>query len=148
VDLLPADAAAGPARWLICFRHRSGLWWVDLIPGRFKHVRAFGCVPECDTWVFYDPCLRTTVFLARGAGARHLMLEWSRDAAVLAMTPLPREHLRVSPFSCVTAIQSILGLPGGALRPDALYRQCLRNGAQIVATAIPAALHPADRPAA
>jgi hypothetical protein len=150
MNLLSTDAAGAPTRWLICFARCSGLWWVDLIPGTYKHVRAFAYTAETDCYVFYDPCLRTTMVTARGAGARHLMEAWARNAAILTMTPLSAQRLRLSPFSCVTAIASLLGLPGGALRPDGLYRQCLRHGARIVdhEKPGPAATDYPDRPAA
>lgn len=147
MDLQLTDSAGAPARWLLCFTGRSELWWINLIPGRFKHVRAFSYTSQTDCWMFYDPCLRTALFTARGEAARSLMLAWSRGAVVLAMAPLADRHLRLSPFSCVTAIASLMCLPGGALRPDGLYRQCLRHGAQIV-DGTRSAANPADRPPA
>jgi hypothetical protein len=146
MDLLPTDAIGAPARWLICFQRGATLWWVNLIPGRYKHVRAFSFAPECDCWVFYDPCLRTAVTLARGSMARQMMVEWARDSSVLALTAGARQRVRFLPFCCTTAIASLLGLPGGALRPSALYRQCLRHGAQIVDGAVPTPIA-ARRPA-
>lgn len=134
MNLIPTDAAGAPARWLLCFHTRSDLWWINrFIPGRFKHVRAFAAVPDCDAWVFYDPCLRTTLSLARGASARAQMLDWTRDAVVLAMTPLPTLRVRLTPFCCTSAIASLLGLPDRwCVAPTQLYRDCLRHGAQIV----------------
>jgi hypothetical protein len=130
VNVLQTDGAGAPARWLVVFTTKSDRWWIRLIPGRFKHVRAFAYCHDTDCWIFYDPCLRTGILTARGAGARQLMLQWTRDAKVLSMEPGPHERIRPLPFACTTAIASLLGLPGGALRPDALYRQCLANGAK------------------
>jgi hypothetical protein len=129
MDLLPTDSIGTPARWLICFQRHSDLWWVErFCPGRFKHVRAFGYAREPDCWIFYDVALRTTVHLARGGAARALMLDWTRDAVVLAMDPLPGYRVRLPPFCCTTAIANLMGVRT-AIFPTALYRHCLRAGA-------------------
>ena len=130
MDILPTDGAGAPQRWLIVFR-RSGWWFV---PGRYKHARAFAFVPECDTYIFYDVGWGTTqIFLARGRGARAAMLQWTRDADVLAFAPrqVGARKLQFA-FCCTTALRHLLGLPGGTLRPDGLYRDLLRHGAEVV----------------
>lgn len=133
MDLIPTNSAGAPARWLIVFQPRSDIWWVNWTAfGHFKHVRAIGFVPETDCWVFYDVALVTTVLLARGAAARAMMLDWTAGATVLAMNPTGRNVVRRFPFCCTTAIAHLVGIRG-ALRPDALYRDCRANGAQIVA---------------
>ncbi|HEY1433074.1 MAG TPA: hypothetical protein VGF39_15820 [Stellaceae bacterium] len=104
--------------------------------GHYKHVRAFGYVHECDAYLFYDVQLGGTVLqLARGDGARALMTEWAASADVLVIEKLgisPSPIARFfQPLLCTTAIAHLLGLPGAlpCLRPDALYRACLKNGA-------------------
>jgi hypothetical protein len=136
MDLLPTDAASAPTRWMVVFKRRSDLWWVNLfVPGRFKHVCAFGFVPACDCWVFYDVGFeRTSINLARGRAARYLMLDWARDAEVLAMPKLQNAPVLYNSYTfiCTTAIAALIGIPG-ALLPDRLHAQCLRHGAEIVA---------------
>lgn len=133
MDILPTDAAGAPARWLLIFRRRSDLRWVNwLVPGRFKHVCAIAAVPECDVWVFYNVGFgRTSIFMARGAGARRMMVEWTRDSEVLVMEPHPAGSWFPA-FCCTTAIRQLIGLPGWCFAPTALYRDCLRHGARIV----------------
>lgn len=126
------NGAGAPPRWLVVFTTKSDRWWIRWIPGRFKHVRAFGYCHETDCYVFFDPALRTCIFTARGAGAHLLMMEWVENASVLIMPPGVHESIRWMPFFCTSAIASLLGLPARALRPDALYRQCLANGAKIL----------------
>lgn len=136
MDLLPTDAFGTPSRWLVVFRRKADLWWVNLIPGRFKHVSAFGFVPECDAWVFYDCGLWTSIYVARGAAARAMMVERTKDAAVLSLAA--RGHPaqpRFAAFSCTAAVANLLCIPTIALRPDALYRACIRHGAKIVGQA-------------
>lgn len=132
MDILPTDGAGAPVRWLLVFRRRSDLWWVNLIPGEFKHVRAFAYVAETDTYVFHDVGFgKISVFLARGAGARALMLDWTRDSVVLAMPPGPAITLQsFLPLICTTAVGILVGARGAL--PTWLFRDCLRLGAQIV----------------
>lgn len=154
MQMVSTDGAGAPLRWMIVFRRFSDTWWVRLLAfGEYKHVRAFAFVPECDTYIFYDVARgRTAMFAARGAGARALMLEWTENADVLAMAPLGDLHRLPLMFLCTTAIRHLLGLPGGALRPDRLFQDCLAHGAEIVhgtvRQASTAAGHTAARPAA
>jgi len=120
---------------MLIFRRRSKSWWVNwLVPGRYKHVAAFGYVHETDCWIFFDAWLGgTTIQVARGDAARAMMVAWTRDADVLRMDALPP---RTSGFLdlrmlCTTAIAHMLGVPG-ALLPVTLHRQCLDHGAMIV----------------
>lgn len=130
MDILPTDGVGAPVRWFLVFHRRADLWWVNLIPGRFKHVRAFAYVAETDTWVFHDVGFgRIGVSLARGAGANARMAEWCDGATLLSIAPRITERLTFFPFCCTTVIANLIGLPTHALRPDGLYRACLRAGA-------------------
>ena len=63
------------------------------------------------------------------------MAEWIAAAAVLKIKAFPRVKFKPRLiFSCVSVIRHMLGLPGsfGALSVDALWRDCLANGAEIV----------------
>jgi hypothetical protein len=129
---LDTDVTGAPTRWLVAFDRVAASWWSSLIAcGHYKHVRAVGYVYDLDAYVFYDVQLAgTRIQLARGAGATALMLEWAENADVLAIEPVSNRgrYLRLRPLLCTTAIAHLIGLPG-ALRPDALYRQLLANGA-------------------
>jgi hypothetical protein len=119
-----------PARWLLVFDREAATWWMSLIAlGRYKHVRAIGYVHDADAYLFYDVQYGgTTLQLARGKGARQLIAGWIADADVLAIEPRCHISFPVRCLLCTTAIAHLVGLPG-ALRPDALFRQALRNGA-------------------
>lgn len=132
--LLPIDAIGTPSRWLLVFNRRASSRWTSFIAlGRYKHVRCFGYVADADAYIFYDVQFgRTILAVARGDGARRLMLEWCQDADVLAIISSPSHEaakIIVTPLLCTTAIAHLVGLPAGALRPDTLFRQCLRHGA-------------------
>lgn len=127
------DGAGVPHRWMLIFRPRAKHAWINwLVPGRFKHVCAFGYVHETDCFVFFDAWLGgTSIQLARGASARALIAQWTRDATVLRMDALPTAKGAWSPrMLCTTAVAHLVGVPG-ALLPSMLYRQCLAQGAVI-----------------
>jgi hypothetical protein len=132
---LESDIAGAPARWLLVFDREAATWWMSLLAlGRYKHVRAIGYVYDADAYLFYDVQLAgTTLQLARGKAARQLISEWIAHADVLAIEPGSARHRQgvLRPLLCTTSIAHLVGLPG-ALRPDALFRQALRNGAEWV----------------
>jgi hypothetical protein len=164
---LETDVISAPTRWILVFDREAASWWTSFIAfGRYKHVRAFGFVHDADSYVFYDvQFTKTTIQIARGAGARALMLDWTVNADVLrydgrfsaekpggkaGKTPafwgrFFRPFGPFRPLLCTTAIAHLIGLPGGALRPDALYRQCLRNGA-VAIHGLTQSTSPAARP--
>jgi hypothetical protein len=121
--------------WLVVFHERAATWWVNwLVPGRFKHVSAFGYSVKARTWVFFDPQITYSriVILPDGSDAERRMAEYTADAAVLKIDHRP-SRVRFRPVLCCTSmISHMLGLPGGALLPDRLWSHCLRNGAEIV----------------
>lgn len=124
-----------PIEWFVCFCRRAATPWLERLPiGEFKHVRAFGCVPSINTWVFFDPALnRTSIKVARGPAATALMHEWLIDSEVVRMrsshrtTNIPRLGAW-----CVPAIKHIVGIRSGALLPDGLHRYCMDTGGQLI----------------
>lgn len=134
---LSTDSIGAPTRWLLVFNHKAETWWSRLAAcGRLKHVRAFGYVAGSDAYVFFDPQFEgMSIQIARGDGARRLMVEWCQEADVLRWDrrATPGHRFRCwMPLLCTTAIAHLIGLPFTALRPDALYRKCLQNGATVV----------------
>jgi hypothetical protein len=127
------DPGAGePRKWVICFCRKSTRWWLDRLPiGEFKHVRAFGSIPEIQSWVFFDPAWdRTVIKVARGHAAEQLVLQFLHDCEAVVMpanTGPMRPHVG---GWCVPAVKQLVGLRSGALRPNALYRDCLANGGE------------------
>lgn len=128
------DPGAGePTHWQLCFSRKSvTAAWLPI--GTYKHVRAFGCVAEISTWIFFDPAFsRTTIRVARGDAARTLIGEFAHQADVLRIKA--RDRAGAPPIFgwCAPAVAHLLGLPSGALRPDTLFRDCLRQGGELLA---------------
>lgn len=120
-----------PIHWNVCFCRTGFHPWLDaVLPGEFKHVRAFGYVPLEDTWVFVDCNLAgMTVRSARAGSAvlNNLIAAWIDDSAVVLMPQ--REHRRLLPgLFCVGLTKRLIGSASGALLPSGLYRHCLANG--------------------
>lgn len=136
MDLIARPWAGQPRQWTVVFDRRAATWWMNKAPiGKYKHVRAFGYVSEAKAWIFYDVSLdRTTIQMACDQHAMTLMGEWLAKADAILMPaadrgfPAPRLG-----FWCVQAIKHLIGLRSGALLPDALWRDCLRAGGEIVA---------------
>lgn len=135
IKLLHTDAVARPRRWLLCFKHKSDSRIVSLLAcGRYKHVLAFGYVEEFDAWLFFDLRFRhLDIQIARGEGARQLMAAYIDDATLVGIPARATGGTLALGFWCVPAIAKLIGLNSGALRPDALFRDCLAQGGEIVA---------------
>lgn len=128
--------AVEPTVWFLVFETRTDHRWVRwLARGRFKHVTAVGWVPDQRLWVFYDVSLgRTRVaVLPDCQAAWDDILRLRAAGAMLAMVPrAPRRFwLRVG-FWCVPAVRHLLGVGGWAVTPSGFYRDCLRQGAEVV----------------
>lgn len=124
-----------PIRWTLCFDEVPRHWLGRLVPGRFKHVRAFGFVPVQDIWIFYDVTLKGTVLRAardHSATADRLLSAWAANSAMVSIKPLAQRERFPGGFWCVTAIKHLIGLRSGALRPDVLFRDCQAHGAEIL----------------
>ena len=121
--------------WFVAFHSWAPTWWVRLIPGRFKHVCVFGYSGAARTWIFLDTSLAAmrVILLPDGKVAQDMLAHWSADASVLKIRSrdgLP-SRLRIGLW-CVPAVKLLLGLRSGALRPDGLWRDCLKAGATVV----------------
>lgn len=122
-----------PAIWTVVFNRRAATRWASwLAMGTYKHVRAYAYVPYLHVWVFFDPKLSGTdiIVAADGEPANAMITSWIKDADLLRMRRCGwRAGFPLFGF-CVPAIKRLLGLRCVSLRPDALYRFCLRNGGQ------------------
>lgn len=134
IKLVPLHAAGTPSRWILAFARRSTSRWVNRVPGKYKHVMAMGYVAEMDSWVFFDWRLgHADIYAARGDGAKQLMAHYADGADLLGM-PARRDRsaaIRCGLW-CVPSVKHLVGIRGGALRADALWRDCLRQGAEIL----------------
>ena len=120
-----------PTGWLVIFDRTSSKAWLRWrIWGRYKHVGAVGYVRELQVWVSYEVYFgHTGIRVIPDAAAEPFLDALTRDADVVWMParPGPAVWFRFG-FWCVPAVKHLLGLRSGALRPDTLYRDCLRNG--------------------
>lgn len=129
--------------WFVAFYERATTPWINwLVPGRFKHVAVFGYSVRARTWVFIDPnmlCMRV-VLLPDGAASETMLGQFTEGAAVLKVEAVRDGRDRLRPaFCCAAVVAHMLGMSRGALLPVSLWRDCLRNGAQIVHEPRPAA---------
>lgn len=133
--LLPSDSIGTPTRWHLVFQPVSELWWVNwIVPGRFKHVRAFGLIPDTDVWIFFDVGFRKAeLFVATGRAASYTIGTWIEGADVLVMAPAAQARAPMwMPLLCTTAIARLLGLQCVAVTPSTFHRRCLQNGATAI----------------
>lgn len=127
-----------PLSWLVVFTTTTTMPWLDrVLPGRFKHVMAFGWVEAAKVFVHYDVQFGRTRVMAlpepEGLDLIAFRLGGDSGAGALRMPAdkNARWNARVG-FWCVPAIKHLLGLRSGALRPDRLWRDCLASGAEVI----------------
>lgn len=130
-------AGCEPDEWFIVFHRDSDKWWVRwLAAGHFKHVSAFGFNTNTQTWTFFSFLTgRLRVLTVSDRQANRLLAFYGEQGAIVRMPAPAFDDQTFRPkfaFTCVSTMAHLVGLPGCALRPDALYRQCLRNGGSIV----------------
>lgn len=134
--------AVEPLDWIVVFRPWSESWLVrNLVPGRFKHVSAYADLAGLRAWVTFDVGFDGTkiTVIPDGAQVRAIMAPWLDGCTLVRMRKRPGAKCRVALFGwCAPSVARLIGLRSGALRPDALYRDCLRNGGTIVWTEAPA----------
>jgi hypothetical protein len=119
--------------------HRNSTRWVEAVcPGRFKHVSMAGFVPETKSWVVLSwELARLRTGIVMDADFVAWLPEWAGPSGGCLLVRSPdfdigswRPRLGLV---CVSMACHVLGLRGGALLPDGLWRLLLANGAQIVA---------------
>lgn len=140
-----------PEVWNVVFNREAASGWSRLVPGSYKHVRAYAFVPASRLWLFYDVNFDGTEIFAVPDGPDARAAIWSfigpeGASSIIAVKRLPVRR-RWFPWSnwCTCALRHLLNLPGSALRPDGFYRDCLDHGTPFEAvdesTNLPAATH-------
>jgi len=125
------NLAAQPKHWQLCFSETGLAPWLDrLIPGRFKHVRAFGFVPLEQLWIFVD-CnpigIQVKAVRDKSAAFDVLIRAWTAGCEVVLVEH--RVHRRFWPgLYCVGVTKRLIGSDSGALLPTTLHRHCLATG--------------------
>lgn len=127
--------ACEPSRWTVVFHRTAANRFFSIIAmGHFKHVSAFAWVPDLRVWAIYDVSFRRTrfAFLPDTPESKALLQQVITGNCMVTMEA--REDafpiFRIGLY-CTTAIKHLLGLRGGALRPDALFRLCVREGGKV-----------------
>lgn len=126
-----------PADWFVVFHPRTHRRWLSwLAMGKYKHVSAFGWVPRAQTWVFFDFNVdRSRIYVVGNHEADELLERFTHQNTVVRMARPLVESDRINfgaGLWCVPAVAHLIGLRASALRPDALFRQCLANGGEII----------------
>lgn len=125
-----------PERWNVVFNREARRGWGSLVPGRYKHVRAYAFLPALQLWLFYDVKFSgTSLFvIPHGAEAMEAIYSFIGPPGVSDIVSMPRlpqrKRLFPSGVLCTAALRHLLNLPGGALLPDSFYRDCLAHGGQ------------------
>lgn len=122
--------------WLVVFHRESPVWWVRLLAaGEFRHVSAVGWSRAAGCWVVFDPRLRATMMLALpdDVARGYLDAVWLKDrCTVVSLAAGDGGRARMLGGWCVPAVAQLVGLRSGALRPDALLKDCLRHGGRVI----------------
>jgi hypothetical protein len=132
-----ALTAIEPERWVLVFQRSTKVWWVRLLAcGRYKHVAAYAYLPGLKAWLIYDVNMARTSIIVVPDDEELLgwLYEMTRDADLMAFKRLPAPHRPPVLGWCVPSIARLIGLSGGALRPDTLWRHCLAAGGEPLAT--------------
>ena len=120
--------------WYVAFfNDERRYWWSALCRDGFRHVAAFAYDAEAAVWLLYDVTLNRTILRALSspqmdgwvdalpANARIVHFETADE-------PQP-PGVRIG-FWCAPAIAHLVGVRSRALRPEALYRDLLAQGAR------------------
>lgn len=129
--------AIEPVQWNVVF-HRKALsrWSSAIAMGHFKHVSAFAYLAGLKGWVLFDvqfSRLRIVV-LPDTFDSRVILGQVMKGNAVILMSRREGGGIRFFRlgFFCTSAIKHLLGIRSSALRPSALFRECLRNGGELI----------------
>jgi hypothetical protein len=117
--------------WFVIFQRRAiFVRWANWIPGEFKHVLALGARTD-GVWVIASAGILERGFIFLPEAMLGPEVERLLDGAVVMQmggcsAPQPKG------WWCTRLVVNLIGLPSCALRPDALFRECLRHGGRIV----------------
>jgi hypothetical protein len=117
--------------WLIAFSTTSENRFAMKMPGQFKHCMCFARIDE--HWVFVEYARRPggAIAVVPDSEADPWLAEAQDGATVLKV----KQGYEVPPWPllwCVPLTAYIVGIGSSALRPDAFFRDCVANGAELV----------------
>jgi len=133
IHLVDGPLISHPTHWVLAFSPVAPNWWIGALAwGRYKHVRAYGYVPFLHVWVFVDATFAglEVILAAKGPAANAMIATWAAGCDLVVMRR--QVHANRSVFTaasgwCVPAMKRLIGLRSRALRPDALFRDCLTH---------------------
>lgn len=129
------DQRGIPRLWLLIFHTTTGTRWMDrLIPGRFKHVSAACWLEDPGVWVFYDCGIRGTAIKVLDLDAGDVWLARVMQQAVTIRVMSRNDGRMVVPIGgwCVPQIKRLIGRRGMGALPDQLYRDLMRENAEVI----------------
>lgn len=130
---VPFPGHRHPATWVLVFcRRGDGL--ARFLPGKYKHVRAYGYLPDMKLWVLVDPaCSGLSIAVVPDDYRAVLQLAqftWKSDLVRIKHQGARRFFPLA--FTCVGAVKHLIGLNSGALLLSTLHRHCLRSGGRVL----------------
>lgn len=123
-----------PSAWYVAFFGATrDHWWDRLSPPGFEHVLAFAYAAHAERWVVYDVGRDRTVIrtLTADAFTRWIAgLPAGRTIVHFEAGDAPAPPANRVGFWCSIAVAHLVGVRSRALRPVALYRDLLAQGAR------------------
>lgn len=142
-DILYSDVRS----WYVAFWRTTGAkpftrdwmdeWWAW---GGYRHVSAFGYSGAIDAWLHFNPQPSGIEIVAarEGDDAQFMISQILHSASVIKVErERSRIFLRRGPFTCVSAVSHLVGIPGGALTPWGLKKKLLAFGTEIPDVRVP-----------
>lgn len=127
--------AGEPDAWFVIFNRETKSRWLRWLPGKFKHVRAYGYMPGLKVWLFFDPASNAISLgaAAYGVEAQAIIDSWTGPPGASEILLVPPRRPAEGRFPmlgwCTTAVAHLLGLRLGAFpTPDRLWQRCLAAG--------------------
>lgn len=120
--------------WHVAFFSVGKYRWARFVPGRFKHVAAFGYSHACRTWVIYDVTLSGTriYVLPDGPDGKAILADWLVGVTVLRPKNMKSTTVPWFGFYCVPAVRHLTGAPVRCATPTGLYRGLVAEGAEVI----------------
>lgn len=120
--------------WYVAFFNGpQRYWWSPLCRDGFRHVAAFAYDAEAGVWLLYDVTLNRTIIRALSSEQMDAWVDnLPPHRRILHFTTPPAPPppgLRLG-FWCAPAIAHVVGVRSRALRPEALCRDLLAQGAR------------------
>ncbi len=118
---------------LVMFCDSTSLWWLRFLKPGYRHC--FVAISMDAHWVVYEPLLnRTEITLIPSMSANEVRSGFQamgctvQDACVLKVSSISRKTI-LRPYSCVEAVQRILGMSARAVyTPYQLYKYLHQKG--------------------